>query len=126
MRVVVPVMRGRFSRHFGKSDLFKVYEIDVETMTVVDQEEYGKGEVACHDVAKWVADELKVDLVLVGGIGMPAKRGLERWGVKVMGGINEDDVDVVIEHFLKEPEGVKLVTCWGHEHCKTERCGQDD
>ena len=126
MRVVVPVMRGRFSRHFGKSDLFKVYEIDAEKMEVIGQEDYQKGDVACADVAKWVAKELKVDLVLVGGIGMPAKRGLERWGVKVLGGINEDDVEVVMQQFLSDPEGVKLVTCWGHEYCKTERCGQDD
>ncbi|QDU32340.1 Dinitrogenase iron-molybdenum cofactor [Poriferisphaera corsica] len=126
MRVVVPMMRGRFSRHFGKSDVFVVYEIDEIKGEIVNRNEVAKGEVACHGVAKWVADEIKADLVLAGGIGMPAKRGLERWGVKVVGGINEDDADTVMENFLSNPEGVKLVTCWGHEHCKTERCGQDD
>ena len=126
MRVVVPMLRGKFSRHFGRSDTFIAYEIDAEQKRIISRDEISRENVACHEVAKWLVDEIKADILLTGGIGMPAKRGLERWGVQVIGGVNEDDVNIVIEQYLQNPEAVKLATCWGHEHCKTQRCGQDD
>ena len=125
MRVAVPVMKDKLSRHFGKSDRFLVFEVDENSRRVVSQESVFCDQEACHGLPAWVAKSLKVDVLLVGGIGMPAKRGLERMGVEVEFAIDDDDIENVIQSFMDDPEAGNASTCWGHEHCKTEDCGHD-
>ena len=124
MRVAVPVMRDKFSRHFGKSDRFVVYHIDEKTRTVTGRDEIRRDVAACHALTAWV-DEMGIDVMLVGGIGAPARTALQKRGITVVQGIDEDDIEQVIQTFLVEPDAAKLVNCWGHQHCRTNDCGHD-
>ncbi|WP_432798781.1 NifB/NifX family molybdenum-iron cluster-binding protein [Poriferisphaera sp. WC338] len=124
MRIAVPVMRQKFSRHFGKSDQFIIYHINEVTQTICGRDEITRDVEACHALAAWV-DELNIDVMLVGGIGMPAKNAVEQRGVRVVQGIDVDDVEEVVNTYLADPDAAKSHSCWGHTHCRTNECGHD-
>ena len=84
MRIAVTYENGQIFQHFGRTEQFKVY--DVEDGEVVSSEVVG-------------TDELDVKVLICGGLGGGARNGLAMSGVEVCSG-NEGDADAAVSAYV--------------------------
>ena len=78
MKIAVTYDDGNIFQHFGKTEFFKVYE--VEGGKVVSSEVIGSNGVGHGALAGLLADR-SVDVLICGGIGGGAQAALEQAGV---------------------------------------------
>lgn len=87
MRVAAAYEDGRIFQHFGRTEQFKVYDIDNGTILfseVVGTD--GKG----HGALAGVLGALNVDALICGGIGEGARAALSAAGIQLYGGVTGD------------------------------------
>ena len=97
MKIAVTFDQGKVFPHFGRTEVFKIYEVEenrVVSGRVIGTD--GKGHGALADV---LADH-QVDVLICGGIGMGAREALERAGITLCSGA-EGDADLAVEAWLK-------------------------
>ncbi len=120
MKIAVTYEDGNVFQHFGRTEYFKVYEVENGTIAksvVVDTN--GKGHGALAEVLK----ELQVKILICGGIGAGARQGLNEVGIEIFGGVS-GNTDQAVEEFLKgtlsfNPDN----QCEGHEGGAHGTCG---
>ena len=97
MKIAVTYDNGNVFQHFGKTEFFKVYE--VEDNKVVSSEVIGSNGVGHGALAGLLADQA-VDVLICGGIGGGAQAALEEAGVELCAGA-EGDTDQAVEAYLR-------------------------
>ena len=111
MKVAVTYENGEIFQHFGRTQQFKVYEIEdgrVVSSEVVGNEGRGHGELV------GVLRNLGVSVLICGGLGAGARQGLEASGIRVCSG-NEGDADAVVGSFADGTlDTSSAVTCNHH------------
>lgn len=120
MRIAVTYEDGRVFQHFGRTEQFKVYE--VEDGEVTSSQVLGSNGVG-HGALAGLLAEGGVDLLICGGIGGGAQAALAQAGVEVYPG-QEGGADSVVEAYLAG-RLVKLesATCDHHDHEHGQGCG---
>lgn len=98
MKIAVTYDRetGEIFQHFGRTEYFKVYNIDnhdIQLSEVVSTNGQGHGALA------GVLKELNVDALICGGIGGGAQMALAAAGIKLYGGCS-GDADQAVADFL--------------------------
>ncbi len=121
MKIAVTFEDGNVFQHFGKSESFKMYE--VENNQIVSSEiigSDGKG----HSALAGFLEEQAVDVLICGGIGGGAKAALEEVGVALCSGV-QGDADEAVEAYLRGELESADVTCDHHDHDHEEghTCG---
>lgn len=120
MRVAVTYEDGQVFQHFGKTEEFKIY--DIEEGKIVDTKVLntnGQGHGALASFLK----EAKVDALICGGIGGGAKAALDEAGITLYSGL-KGSVDQAIEALNKgELVSGQGATCGHHEHNHGHSCG---
>ena len=99
MKIAVTYDNGNIFQHFGKTEFFKVYE--VEDGKVVSSEVIGSNGVGHGALAGLLADRA-VDVLICGGIGGGAQAALEE-------AVGEGEV-VSTRYEVREAEGLLTVT----------------
>lgn len=97
MRIAVPYEDGKVFQHFGHTQRFKVYDVadnNVQVTTVVNTD--GSDHGALADLLR----KGKVNVLICGGIGAGAQKGLTQAGIKWYGGV-VGDADQAVEDFLQ-------------------------
>ena len=122
MRVAVTYDKGNVFGHFGRTEQFKVY--DIEDGKVVDSQILGTNGEGCGVLAG-ILNVAKVDTLICGGIGGGAQRALEEAGIRLYAGVSgstDAAVDALIAGTL---EASSEANCdhHGHEHAEGESCG---
>ena len=97
MKIAVTYDNGNIFQHFGKTEFFKVYQ--VEDNGVVSSEVIGSNGVGHGALAGLLAGQ-SVDVLICGGIGGGAQAALTEAGVKLCSGA-EGDADQAVEAYLK-------------------------
>ena len=113
MKIAVTYDNGNIFQHFGKTENFKVYE--VEDNQVVSSEVIGSNGTG-HGALAGLLSEQGVDVLICGGIGGGAQNALASVGIKHLGGC-QGDADANVEAYLNgtldyDPNA----TCSDHEH----------
>ena len=85
MKIAVTYDNGNIFQHFGKTEYFKVYE--VEDNKVVSSEVIGSNGTGHGALAGLLADQ-SVDVLICGGIGGGAQNALAEAGIKLYGGVS--------------------------------------
>lgn len=96
MKVAVTYENGNVFPHFGRTEQFKVYEIEdgkVAGAQVVDTDGNGHGALA------GMLKALKVDTLICGGIGAGAQVALAEAGIRLYGGVS-GSTDEAVEALL--------------------------
>ena len=96
MRIAVTYENGQIFQHFGRTEQFKVY--DVEDGAVISSEVVGtdgKGHGELINVLRGFG----VKVLICGGIGGGARNGLMMSGIEVCSG-NEGDADTVVSAYV--------------------------
>ena len=97
MKIAVTYDNGEVFQHFGKTEYFKVYE--VEDNKVVSSEvmsSNGSG----HGALAGLLAEQSVDVLICGGIGGGAQTALAEAGIELCAGA-QGDTDQAVEAYLK-------------------------
>ena len=123
MRIAVTYEDGKVFQHFGRTEQFKVYE--VEGGKVTSSRVLGSNGVG-HGALAGLLSEGGVDLLVCGGIGGGAQAALARAGIEVYPG-QEGDADAAVDAYLSA-RLVKLesATCNHHDHEHGHGCGSHE
>lgn len=97
MKIAVTYDNGNVFQHFGKTENFKVY--DVENNQVVSSQVIGSNG-AGHGALAGLLAEQEVNVLICGGLGGGAKAALEEAGITVCSGA-QGDTDEAVEAYLK-------------------------
>lgn len=119
MKIAVTYDNGNVFQHFGKTEFFKVYE--VEDNKVVSSEVIGSNGVGHGALAGLLADKA-VDVLICGGIGGGAQAALEEAGVELCAGA-EGDTDQAVEAYLRGELISSGANCDHHHHEEGHSCG---
>ena len=119
MKIAVTYDNGNVFQHFGKTEFFKVYE--VEDNKVVSSEVIGSNGVGHGALAGLLADQA-VDVLICGGIGGGAQAALEEAGVELCAGA-EGDTDQAVEVYLRGELISSGANCDHHHHEEGHSCG---
>ena len=92
MKVAVTYEDGKVFQHFGRTEQFKVY--DVEDGKVVSSEVMGSNGIG-HEALAFLLAEKSIDVLICGGMGAGAQAALEEAGLKVFSG-TEGDADAAV------------------------------
>ena len=112
MKIAVTYDNGNIFQHFGKTENFKVYE--VEDNQVVSSEVIGSNGTG-HGALAGLLSEQGVDVLICGGIGGGAQAALAEAGVELCSGA-EGDVDAAVEAYLNGTLTSAGATCDHHDH----------
>ena len=122
MKIAVTYENGNIFQHFGRTETFKIYEI--ENNTVISSEVTGT-EGHAHEA---LADFLKaqgIEVLICGGMGPGAQNALAQAGIEVYAGA-EGSCDEAVEKYLKGELTSTGVNCDHHqeeqEGCDPEQC----
>ena len=128
MKVAVTHENGQIFGHFGRTETFKVYEIEngqIVSSQVVGTDGQGHGALAI------ILNDMQIDALICGGIGGGAQHALAQLGIKLYGGCYgscDDAVQALIEGRLEYNPHVQC----GHHHnehgedghtCGSHGCG---
>ncbi len=119
MKIAVTVENGNVFQHFGKSENFKMYEIEdnqIVSTEIISTD--GKG----HSALAGFLKEQSVDVLICGGIGGGAKAALEEIGVEICSGA-QGDADQLVGVYLSGALESGDVTCDHHDHEDGHDCG---
>ena len=122
MRIAVTYENGMIFQHFGKTEQFKLYDIEngkIIDSQVVDTNGQGHGALAGF------LKNINADVLICGGIGGGAQMAMQEAGITLYGG-NAGSADDAVLAFISD----SLVrndnpTCdhHGHEHGEGHTCG---
>ena len=119
MKIAVAYDNGNIFQHFGRTEFFKVYE--VEDDKVVSSEVIGSNGVG-HGALAGLLAEQSVDVLICGGIGGGAQAALAEAGVELCSGA-EGDADQAVEAYLKGELVSTGANCDHHHHEEGHSCG---
>jgi len=112
MKIAVTYDNGNVFQHFGRTETFKVYE--VENGEVVDEKIVGS-EGAGHEALAGLLADKGIDVLICGGCGAGAQAALAEAGVELLSGA-EGNCDAVVDAYLRGDLTSKGVTCDHHDH----------
>lgn len=118
MKIAVTYDNGNIFQHFGKTEFFKVYEVEdgkVITSEVISSNGEGHGALA------GVLAGQNVQVLICGGIGGGAQNALAQAGIELCSGA-EGDADQAVEAYLKGKLVSKGANC-DHHHEDGHSCG---
>ena len=121
MRIAVTYDNGNIFQHFGKTENFKVYE--VENNQVISSEvisSNGSG----HGALAGLLDGQNVDVLICGGIGGGAQAALTEAGIEFCSGA-QGDADQAVEAYLKGELVSSGANC-DHHHGEEHSCGSHE
>ena len=118
MKIAVTYDNGNVFQHFGKTEYFKIYE--VEENKVVSSEVMSSNGSGHGALAGLLADS-SVDVLICGGIGGGAQSALAEAGVELCAGA-QGNTDEVVEAYLRGELVNSGVNC-NHHHEEGHSCG---
>lgn len=121
MKIAVAYENGTIFQHFGKTESFKVYE--VEDQKVVSSEVISSNGTGHGALAGLLADQ-GVDVLICGGIGEGAQDALQEAEITLCSGA-QGDADQAVEAYLKGELTSAGATC-DHHHEEGHSCGHHE
>lgn len=112
MKVAVAYDNGNVFQHFGRTENFKVYE--VEDGKVVSSEVISSGDTG-HEALAWLLKDAGIDALICGGMGQGAQDALAEAGIEVCAGA-EGNADEAVAAFIAGEQVNTGVNCDDHEH----------
>ena len=122
MRIAATYENGEIFQHFGKTENFKVY--NVENGTIVSCEVISSNGSGHGALAGVLAGE-SVDVLICGGIGGGALNALAEAGIEVCAGAS-GDTDKAVQDYLNGDLVNAGATCSHHHHEEGHSCGDHE
>lgn len=120
MKIAVTYDNGKIFQHFGRTEYFKVYE--VEENKVVSSEVIGSNGTG-HGALAGLLAEAGIDVLICGGIGGGAQTALTEAGIELVAGA-EGSTDEAVETYLRGELISTGSNCHHHDHEEGHSCGE--
>lgn len=120
MKIAVTYDDGNVFQHFGRTEFFKVYEVEdnkVVSSEVVSSNGTGHGALA------GLLSGIDVNVLICGGIGGGAQAALAEAGVELCAGAS-GNTDEAVEAYLKGELVNSGANCDHHHHEEGHSCGE--
>ena len=121
MKIAVTYDNGNDFQHFGKTESFKVYE--VEDNKVVSSEVISSNGTGHGALAGLLANQ-GIEVLICGGIGGGAQTALADAGIELCSGA-QGDTDKAVEAYLNGELVSAGTTCDHHHHEEGHSCGEE-
>ena len=122
MRIAVTYENGEVFQHFGRTENFKIYE--VENNKIVNSQVMGSNGIG-HGALAGLLSGNQIDVLICGGLGGGAQAALAEAGIEVCSGA-EGDADQAVEAYLKGELISTGVNCdHHHEEKEGHSCGSN-
>ncbi|OUO28695.1 peptidylprolyl isomerase [Lachnoclostridium sp. An298] len=122
MKIAVTYDNGNIFQHFGRTEFFKVYEI--EDNKVISSDVIGSNGIG-HGALAGLLSGQSVNVLICGGIGEGAQAALAEAGVELCAGA-EGDADQAVEAYLKGELISTGANCDHHHHEDGHSCGDHE
>ncbi|MDD6614899.1 MAG: NifB/NifX family molybdenum-iron cluster-binding protein [Lachnospiraceae bacterium] len=119
MKIAVTYDNGEVFQHFGRTENFKVYE--VEDNQAVSSEIISSNGTG-HGALAGLLAEQGIDVLICGGIGGGAQTALEEAGIELVAGA-EGNTDEVVETYLRGELISTGSNCHHHDNEEGHSCG---
>lgn len=119
MKIAVTYDNGSIWQHFGKTETFKVYE--VEDQKILSSEIISSNGTGHGALAGLLAGQ-SIDVLICGGIGGGAQAALKEAGIQLCSGA-QGDADQAVEAYLRGELVSAGATCDHHHHEEGHSCG---
>ena len=117
MKFAIPTENEKLCAHFGSCKLFTFIEVDESNKIISTETKAPSGE--CHEyMAPWVAQN-NVDVVIAGGMGVPAQEMVIAEGIKVIVGAPIESPEKLVLDYLNNTLELASNSCGcgcGHHH----------
>ncbi len=122
MRIAVAYNNGNVNEHFGRTEEFKVYNVDENGKVVSTEILSSNG--AGHEALAGVLAENSINALICGGMGAGAQAALADAGIEICAGAS-GDADAAVDAYLNGEIADSGVNCdhHDHEHAEGEDCG---
>ena len=120
MKIAVTYENGKVFQHFGKTESFKIYEVEdnqIVSSEVISSNGSGHGALA------GLLAEQGIDVLICGGIGGGAQAALADAGIELCAGA-QGDTDQAVEAYLKGELVSSGVNC--DHHGEGQSCGHHE
>ena len=122
MKIAATYDNGNIFQHFGKTEFFKVYE--VEDNKVVSSEVIGSNGTG-HGALAGLLAEQGISVLICGGICGGAQSALAEAGIELCSGA-QGDADTAVDAYLKGELVSTGVNCDHHHHEDGHSCGSHE
>ena len=119
MKIAVTYDNGEIFQHFGRTEFFKVYE--VENNQIVSSEVIGSNGTG-HGALAGLLAEQGIDVLICGGIGGGAQEALGEAGVELCAGA-QGEADEAVKAYLNGELVSTGANCDHHQHEEGHSCG---
>lgn len=121
MKIAVTFEAGNIFQHFGRTELFKIYE--VEENKIISADIIGTGGAGHEALAGVLADE-GVNVLICGGMGPGAQAALTEAGIETISGASGSADDAVLAYLKGELVSAGVNCDHDHEEAEEEEgCG---
>ena len=97
MRISVNYDNGQIFQHFGRTEMFKIYEVEEDGKVV--KEYLLPGAAEGHAALSEQLKENHIDVAICGGLGMGMLNALEAAGIQVCANVS-GDADHAVQEYL--------------------------
>lgn len=122
MKIAATYDNGNIFQHFGKTEFFKVYE--VEDNKVIFSEVISSNGTG-HGALAGLLAEQGISVLICGGIGGGAQSALAEAGIELCSGA-QGDADTAVDAYLKGELVSTGVNCDHHHHEDGHSCGSHE
>ena len=112
MKIAVTYEDGNVFQHFGRTENFKVYDVDAGR--VVSSEVMNSNGVG-HEALAWLLKDSDIDVLICGGMGQGAQDALAEAGIEVCAGATGNTDEAVAAYLAGELVNTG-VNCDHHDH----------
>ena len=122
MKIAVTYEGGSIFQHFGKTETFKMYEVENGKITSMQIVHAGG---AGHSALAGFLSEQSANVLICGGIGEGAQEALKEAGIKVISGA-AGEVDAAVNAYLAGELESAGTNCDHHHEEGHSCCGQHE
>ena len=112
MKIAVTYENGEIFQHFGRTEQFKVYEVEGET--IVSSQVMSTNGTGHEALADFLAEN-NIEAVICGGVGGGMMQALNIVGIEVCAGV-QGNADEAVEAYLRGELESSGVNCNCHDH----------
>ncbi len=101
MKIAIPISNERLCLHFGHCDMFAVIDVDDKTLEILDRKDHTPPPHEPGVLPAWLAD-MKVDVIIAGGMGQRAQQLFVQNNIKVIIGATLCSPEELVRAYLNK------------------------
>jgi ATP-binding protein involved in chromosome partitioning len=101
MKIAIPLVQEKLSLHFGHCDQFAIFEVDIDSKTIVSRNDETPPAHEPGVLPKWL-HELGVNVIIAGGMGQRAHQLFTQNDIKVVTGAQSETPENLVSAYLQD------------------------